>query len=117
MYKQYRDKADFRIVYVREAHPVDGWQVKANDRDGIEVEAPETLEEREKIAARCTAKLKLTIPVVIDGMDDAVEKVYAGWPDRIYIVGKDGKIAYKGKPGPRGFNPKEAEAALKKLVK
>lgn len=117
LYKQYRDKADFKVIYIREAHPVDGWRVPANDREGIEVPDPKTEKERETVAQTCAAKLKISIPTLIDGMDNAVEKVYAGWPDRIYIVGKDGRIAYKGKPGPKGFDPKEAEKALKKLVK
>jgi Ca2+-binding EF-hand superfamily protein len=49
-------------------------------------------------------------------MDNAVEKAYAGWPDRIYIVGADGAIAYKGGPGPAGFRPHEAEEALRRLL-
>ncbi len=117
MYKTYRDKADFRIVYVREAHPADGWRVKINEALGIAIKEPKTLEDREKIAGICASKLKVSIPMVIDGMDDAVEKGYAGWPVRTYIVGKDGKIAYKDDPGPRGFKPKEAQKALKKLIR
>lgn len=116
MYRQYRKKADFKIVYIREAHPVDGWRMRVNDREGIEVKQPKTLEGREKVADVCAAKLKISIPIVVDGIDNAVEKAYAGWPVRAYIVGKNGKIAYKDDPGPRGFKPKEAEKALKKLV-
>jgi hypothetical protein len=36
-----------------------------------------------------------------------VEQAYAAWPDRIYVVGTDGRIAYKGGPGPRGFSAEE----------
>ena len=38
---------------------------------------------------------------------------YAAWPDRLYVVGVDGKIAYQGGPGPGGFRVNEVEAWLK----
>lgn len=101
---------------MREAHPVDGRQVPANDRAGIREKDPKTLAEREKLAKKCADSLKISIPMLIDGMDNMVEKAYAGWPDRIYIVRKDGRMAYKGAPGPKGFKPEEAEAVLKTLV-
>jgi len=42
-----------------------------------------------------------------------VELDYAGWPDRLYLIGKNGRIAFKGGPGPKGFLPAELEAAIK----
>jgi type I thyroxine 5'-deiodinase len=55
--------------------------------------------------------------MLLDGLDNAVERAYAGWPDRLYIVGKDGRLAYKGRPGPGGFAPAEMEQALLALLK
>jgi hypothetical protein len=117
MFATYKDRADFKIVYVREAHPSDGWQVQQNERQGVIVATPRTLEEREKAATQCSAHLELKIPIVIDNMDDKVEAAYSGWPDRIYVLDKDGKIVYKGNPGPSGFRPLEAEVALKGILK
>jgi hypothetical protein len=116
MYETYKDKADFRIVYVKEAHPSDGWQVPQNQRQGVVYTTPKTIEDREKIALECAAHLELKIPIVLDGIDDAVEKAYAGWPDRFYVIDSKGKIVYKGQPGPGGFRPNEAEAALRELL-
>lgn len=116
MYAAYKGKADFRVVYVREAHPEDGWQIQANRRQGVVYKEPKTAKEREEVASACAAGLKISIPIVLDGMDNKVEAAYAGWPDRIYIVGKDGKIAFQGRPGPAGFRPEEAEVALKQLL-
>ena len=65
----------------------------------------------------CAEGLKISIPIVIDNMDDKVEQAYAGWPDRIYIIGTDGKVVFRGRPGPAGFRPDEAEAALKELLR
>lgn len=112
LFKRFKDRVDFRVVYIREAHPTDGWQVPQNRKDGVLVATAKTTDDRARAASVCTLGLKISIPVVIDGLDDKVEKAYAGWPDRIYIVDKAGKIAYKGAPGPGGFRPREAERSL-----
>ena len=57
--------------------------------------------------------LKLSVPTVIDRDDNRVNVAYAGWPDRMYVVGVDGKVAYKGGPGPGGFKPAEVADWLK----
>ena len=116
-YLRHKDEAQFIGVYIREAHPSDGWQMKANEVDGVVYKQPTTAEDRAKVAKDCRAGLKLAIPMVLDGPDDAVNKAYAGWPDRLYIVGQDGRIAYKGRPGPGGFSPREMQQALDALLK
>ena len=116
MAKRYAKQADFKVVYVREAHPSDGWQVPQNERQGVIYKNPTTGEARETIASECAVNLKISIPIVVDRMDDKVEHAYGGWPDRIYIVGSDGKVAFQGRPGPAGFRPDEAEAALKRVL-
>ncbi|KAA0238153.1 MAG: EAL domain-containing protein [Armatimonadetes bacterium] len=54
---------------------------------------------------------------IVDGMDDAVERAYQGWPDRIYIVDLKGNVWYRSAPGPAGFKPAEAEQSLRNLLK
>ena len=77
------------------------------------VEDPETDDEREEVATVCMTKLALDpMPALIDGIDDAVGLAYAAWPDRLYLVGTDGRIAYAGGPGPFGFDPDELEDAI-----
>jgi hypothetical protein len=46
-------------------------------------------------------------------MDDDAEQKYAGWPERLYIIGTDRKIAYAGAMGPMGFDPDGGEEAIK----
>jgi hypothetical protein len=77
---------------------------------------PKTLEERRKVAKEFAAQFKVTLPILVDTLDDQAEKAYAGWPDRLYVIDAQGKVAYKGAPGPRGFSVTEAEEALKKLL-
>lgn len=76
-----------------------------------------TTAERAERAKVCTATLNLHIPTLVDRDDNKVNQAYAGWPDRMYVIGVDGKIAYQGGPGPRGFRPQEVEAWLKQHTK
>jgi hypothetical protein len=116
MQAKYGDRAAFYVVYIREAHPTDGWQVAANKRDEILFEQPTSLIERAAVAEMMCSELKINIPCLIDNLDDKVGKDYSAWPDRLYIVGTDGTIAYKGGPGPRGFKPTEAAEALEEYL-
>lgn len=45
-------------------------------------------------------------------MDNSTDRAYAALPDRLYLVSKDGRIAYKSARGPFGFRPDEFEAAI-----
>ena len=66
-------------------------------------------------AKNCYSSLGLTFPAIVDNMDNKVEKAYDAWPDRLYVVNKRGKIAYKGGKGPGGFKPLEMSKALAKI--
>jgi type I thyroxine 5'-deiodinase len=46
-------------------------------------------------------------------MAGPADDIYAGWPERIYVIETDGTIAYKGEPGPFGYKPEELESWLK----
>lgn len=67
------------------------------------------------MANSCVRKLGIKFPALIDGFDNTVEKAYTGWPDRLYLIDQNGKVAYKSKPGPFGFHPEELEKALEAL--
>ena len=42
----------------------------------------------------------------------SVSKAYAAWPTRLFLIGRDGRVAYAGDLGPYGFKPDELKAAL-----
>ena len=67
------------------------------------------------MAHTCSAKLDIRFPVLVDGIDNKTEQDYAGWPDRLYLVGRDGRIVYKGGPGPAGFKAAELAAELGRM--
>lgn len=100
------------MVYIREAHPTDGWQVEANERDEVFFLQPKTLEERVAVADSCALRLDLSIPTLIDDMENSTDQKYYALPDRLYLVGSDGRIAYRGAPGPWGFVAAELEKAI-----
>ncbi len=114
MYEKYGEEVEFFVVYVREAHPTDGWQVGVNSRDKVLFAQPKTLDERIDVAHSMCEQLKMSIPTLIDNMEDTTEKNYQAHPDRLYLVGKDGKSAFQGAPGPVGFRPEVLEEALVK---
>jgi hypothetical protein len=102
----------FLIVYIREAHPEGGWVLSGNREQGIAIADPATAAERAEVASTCAVRLRTRLPVAIDGLDDAVALAYGGWPDRLYLVGRDGRIAFQGGEGPSGFRPDELAAAI-----
>ncbi len=103
----------FFLVYIREAHPADGWSVQVNPRLRY-IEQPVTSVERFEVANSCVNDLEISMPCLIDSMDDATMKAYNALPDRLYLVGRDGRIAFKGGHGPWGFRAKDLEAAIRK---
>lgn len=103
-------------MYIREAHPSDGWQVPQNTKDGIIIKDPTTAEERRKVAKEFADQFKVSLPILVDSLDDAAGKAFAAWPDRIYVIDPTGKIAYKGEPGPRGFKVTDVPPILDRLL-
>ena len=105
------------MVYIKEIHPSDGWQVGANELDGVLVKSHKTLEERIDVGQTCMIKMALELPALVDNMDDAVASAYGAMPERLYLVGADGHVAYKGDLGPMGFDPVTWEEAIGKAAR
>jgi Iodothyronine deiodinase len=104
-------------VYIREAHPEDGWVIPENRRSRLSVHEPRTDDERARVAETCAVNLELGIPMVVDRMDNAVASAYGGWPDRLYLLAADRTILYRGGEGPFGFKPEELEQAIDRELK
>ena len=95
LYLQYHDRVEFLVIYIREAHPVDGWWLGGGitgqlttaivsggaggqlPKAATDVYDPKTMEERQVVAKRCEMALQYEISTYIDTMDDAVNKAYA----------------------------------------
>lgn len=112
----YKNKVEFLLIYIREAHPVGGLPDVANEREGISVTDANSLEDKELQAAICMRRLDIKFTTLIDEMDNRVELAYSAWPDRLYLIGKDGRIAWKGRPGAVGFVPAELAVAIEEAL-
>jgi hypothetical protein len=116
LYRDYRDRAAFYIVYIQEAHPIDAWQVSDNLKDDVLVASTTTKDERYNVAGLCVKNLGIELPALVDEADNRVERDYTGWPDRLYVIDRDGRIAHKSAAGPFGFKPAAVQATLERLL-
>ena len=101
------------MVYIREAHTTDGWQVESNLKSQLEYTQPQTIVERTEIAKACSVGLKISIPVLIDDMENTADFSFNSWPERLYVLGSHGEILYQSGKGPYGFDTEEFDAFLK----
>ncbi len=122
LYARYHDRVKFLSIYIREAHPVDGWYLGKGiiglglklyaSNAATDVYDPKTMEERRAVAGDCAESLKYGIQTYVDEIDDGVNRAYAAWPTRLYLVGLDGHVVYAAGPGPYGFKPAELAEAI-----
>ncbi len=113
---KYADDVQFLGVYVREAHPTDGWAMRSNNRVGIAISQPTTYDQKRDVATQCQSKLNMSIPLLVDRVDDQVGNAYSGMPARLYLIDTEGRVVYKGGRGPFGFKAGEFEQALNMLL-
>jgi hypothetical protein len=111
-YQTYKDRADFYLIYLKEAHATDGGRPSRT----VKIPQHTTLEERTTAATSCVADLKLSMPLLVDDMKNTVGDAFHGHPDRLFLLSPEGKIAYRGERGPRGFDVDEMKAALEKAL-
>ena len=110
------------VIYIQEAHPVDGWWLGKGipglvlrlfgSKAATDIYDPKTIAERRAVAKRCEVALQYEIPTLVDEMDNRVNKAYAAWPTRLYLIGLDGRVVYTGGLGPFGFRPAELKTAI-----
>lgn len=126
LYQEYHNSVQFLMIYIREAHPVDGWWLgeglagkmvgKRFPKAATDVYDPRTMEERRAVAGQCEDALQYGIRTYVDEMDDPVSKAYAASPTRLYLVGQDGRVVYAGGLGPFGFKPAELGSAIDRYL-
>lgn len=117
LYERYGGEADFRLVYIREAHAGDSqWQSTINERDKVSLQPAATLAEKRANAQVCVRKLKIAYPALTDAMDDAAERAYSAWPSRVYVVDRNGTVAFNSRLGELDFHVEQLEAALRETL-
>lgn len=90
--------------------------MKENEKDAVLFKTHESFEERVEVGQACMIKLALEMPALVDEMNDAVATAYGAMPERLYLIGSDGEVAYKGGMGPMYFKPAEWRAAIESYL-
>jgi hypothetical protein len=126
LYEKYHDQVQFLTIYIREAHPVNGWWLGKGPlkffmklggiKAATDVYDPQTIEERRTVAGQCQTTLQYDIHTYVDEMDDAVNQAYAAWPTRLYLIGLDGRVVYHGGLGPFDFHPSKLEKSIQEYL-
>ena len=104
------------MVYIQEAHPSDGWELPVNLKENVVFANPKSLEERSAVAGLCVRKVGIEFPALLDDVQNSIETAYTAWPDRLYVIDREGRIAFKSAPGPYGFDPRGVADTLHRLV-
>jgi len=118
LYKAYKDKVQFLLIYIREAHPsrtAPTGRPKPNRFSRVGITQHKNIEERIIAATKCIQGLKLSLPMLIDDMAGAYQSKYGGFPAGTTVVDLDGKVLFTSR-GPWGSKPKDAEKAFKALA-
>ncbi len=106
----------FYVIYIQEAHSTDGWQLPVNEKQQVLFADPRSTAQRAEVASACVRNLKIELPALLDDEGNTTERAYTGWPDRLYLVDVRGRVVYKTKPGPFGFQVDGLAAELKTLM-
>jgi hypothetical protein len=117
IYDTYKNDIDIYLIYIREAHPSDGWQTPQNLYDDVIYETPGSDDERAEVAGVCQINQDIRLPMLLDGMDNDIESKYISAPIRLFVIDPDGKITFNGAPGPQGFDPETWVAAIEEQTK
>lgn len=108
MYEATKDRVQWLLVYICEAHADDEWPIGAP----VTIKQHKTIEERDQACRSCLDTLGCGIPTVLDSMENSFNDTYACWPLRFYLI--DNNIV-EHVPMPKGgaYNPLELDNWIK----
>jgi thyroxine 5-deiodinase len=92
---EYGTRATFFVVYAREAHPAGEWEVDRNKDQSISVDQPRTIDARQALAKKAKESLKMTVPILLDGVGNDAAIAYGAGPNSAVVIGRDGTIVAK----------------------
>jgi len=108
IYHELHERLALLLIYTSEAHPEDGWQVKINHTQNIVYQQPTSIEARAAIAVECIEGLEIPVPVAIDDMENTVNRLYSGSPERLYLIDASGIVRHRSPAGPFKMDAIEA---------
>ena len=109
LYDQYKDQYNFCILYIKEAHPIEGWTSGIPlPLSGKSYKQPKTMKERFSIVddlynSSEFSCCKEKIPIIVDYISDNSNEVFMSEPVRLYVIDPNGKVLFKGGRGPLNY--------------
>jgi hypothetical protein len=113
LYARYKHQVEFFHIYISEVHPSLDWSLDGVDE--IHIPQAASMHDRTRAARACAAHTEIKFSVLLDEMDNSTSQAYEAMPDRLYLVGEDGRISYQSDRGPQGFDVDELTEALESL--
>ena len=77
---------------------------------------PRQYDDRLDLAGTCSINLKIEFPALVDTIENTTELAYTAWPDRLYVIDRDGRIAFKSEAGPFGFKTEQLSRSIEQVV-
>ena len=87
-----------------------------NEKENVVFRNPRSYDERSNVAATCSTNLGTEFTALVDSIENSTERAYTAWPDRLYVISGDGRIAFKSDAGPFGFKPQGVADVLQRLL-
>jgi hypothetical protein len=91
--------------------------MEINEKEKVVYDYPKGYDERLNVAETCSTKLGIEFSALVDTIDNKTEADYTAWPDRLYLIDSDGRIAFKSEAGPFGFKTDLLSKALETISK
>ena len=60
--------------------------------------------------------MNIEFPALVDTIDNTTEVAYTAWPDRLYVIDGNGRVAFKSEAGPFGFKTDQLSKAIERVV-
>jgi len=108
---KYSKDVDFVYIYIKEAHACEGWDLA--EETGVSYHDPQTLKARMDIARDFKRDKKIQVSMFVDDLDNKAAKLYAAFPERLYIL-QNNTIVYMGGRGPGDYHPSQVAEWLAK---
>lgn len=89
LYQKYHDKdVEFFVVYSREPHAGERKYFRKYSQHS-------SYEQKLNYARELVQEFEMKVPVLVDDLQEKTSKAFGWMPNMVYVIDKDGKIAYK----------------------
>lgn len=114
MASELKDQADFYYVYIKEAHPQEGWSLGSYNGKW-DVNEPTSFQERRDLAVQWHKDMGAVTTMLIDGPGNEVNTAFAALPERTYVL-NGSQVVYQSGPGPFEYSLDGPRKALDELL-